>query len=121
MPVFAIIFLFFTLANMSLPGLGSFVGEILILIGIFKVSKVLGILSSVGIIIGSVYSIWLYNRISFGPTEGISIIHVSDITRLELYIFLPLIFLTVLMGIFPSLFMSYLESYLFQLVEIRAL
>lgn len=66
MPIYVNIFLFFTLANMSFPGTSSFIGEFLILTSSFKTNHVVTFLGSLGIIIGGAYSLWLFNRISFG-------------------------------------------------------
>jgi proton-translocating NADH-quinone oxidoreductase chain M len=65
MPLFSIIFFIFTLANMSLPGTGSFIGEFMILLGTFQSNSSITFLASSGIILGAAYSIWLYNRIIF--------------------------------------------------------
>ena len=65
MPLFSIIFLFFTLANLSLPGTGSFPGEFLILTGAFQQNTWVTILAATGMVLGAGYSLWLYNRVVF--------------------------------------------------------
>lgn len=105
MPLFSIIFLFFTLANMSVPGTSSFIGEFLVLNGLFQINIFTTILASTAIILGAAYSIWLYNRIAFGTITPY--IHkFNDINLKELFIFIPLILLTLLMGIYPDLFLD---------------
>jgi NADH-ubiquinone oxidoreductase chain 4 len=66
MPMFSTIFLFFTLANMSLPGTSNFIGEFLILVGAFQRNSLVATLAALGMILGAAYSLWLYNRVIFG-------------------------------------------------------
>jgi proton-translocating NADH-quinone oxidoreductase chain M len=105
MPLFSITFLFFTLANMSVPGTSSFVGEFLILNGIFQVNVITTLLASTGIILGAAYSIWLYNRIAFGMLSKY-IIKYNDMNKKEIITILPFIFLTLFMGIYPDVFLD---------------
>jgi len=105
MPLFAILFLIFTLANMSLPGTSSFVGEFLILIGSFQMNTTITFLASSGIILGAAYSIWLYNRILFGTISNY-ISKYNDINKREMILLLPFVFLTFFMGIYPDLFLD---------------
>lgn len=116
MPLFSFVFLFFTLANMSVPGTSSFVGEFLILLGLYEVNSVMAILASLGIITGAAYSIWLYNRVAFGSLT-IYIKHFNDLSYKEFFIFLPFIFLTLLMGIYPNIFSSVMEPYIIYLLQ----
>jgi len=66
MPLYVMIFLFFTMSNIGLPGTGSFVGEFLILTGSFKTNTTITFISATGMIIGGCYSLWLFNRIAYG-------------------------------------------------------
>lgn len=66
MPNFSTIFFFFTLANMSLPGTSSFIGEFLILVGAFQRNSLVATLAALGMILGAAYSLWLYNRVVSG-------------------------------------------------------
>lgn len=61
MPLYVFIFLFFTLANMGLPGTSSFIGEFLILLGLFKINTSITFLVATGVIVGSAYSLWVFN------------------------------------------------------------
>lgn len=111
LPLFSIVFLFFTLANMSMPGTSSFVGELLILVGIFQDNVVIAFLASTAIILGAAYSIWLYNRVVFGPVRVSLFNSVAiDLTRREFYIFVPFIAGTLLMGIYPELFLDVIHA-----------
>jgi proton-translocating NADH-quinone oxidoreductase chain M len=67
MPIFSFFFFLFTLANLSLPGTSSFIGEFLIILGIFQTNTFVTCMASLSIVIGAIYSIWLFNRLAFGP------------------------------------------------------
>jgi proton-translocating NADH-quinone oxidoreductase chain M len=67
MPLFSFFFFLFTLANLSLPGTSSFIGEFLIILGIFQTNTFVTCMASLTIVIGAIYSIWLFNRLVFGP------------------------------------------------------
>lgn len=110
MPMFSIIFLFFSLSNLGLPGTSSFIGELLVLVGTFLQNSLAAILGSSGILLGSLYSIWLYNRVCFG---NLKIQHNSiylDISRREFYTILPLIIMTLVMGFLPNIFLDYIYT-----------
>ena len=106
MPIFVTIFLFFTLANIALPGTSSFVGEFLILVGAFQANTMITMLAATGMVLGGAYSLWLYNRIAFGNLKIQSIQEFSDLNRREFYVQLPLILGTLLMGIYPEIFLD---------------
>jgi len=69
MPVYTVYLFFFTLANMGFPGTSNFIGELLILVGLYEKNIPIAILAATGIIFSAVYSIWLYNRVSFGSLK----------------------------------------------------
>ena len=69
MPYFSVFFFFFTLGNMGFPGTSNFVGELLILIGIFETNAIVMVFAATGIVFSAIYSIWLFNRIIFGPVK----------------------------------------------------
>lgn len=106
MPIYSIIFLIFTLANISFPTTSSFIGEFLVLVGIFKVNKLVAFLASIGVILGAVYAFWLYNRVMFGRLKTEYLIQFSDLSRREFFVFLPFIFCVFVMGIYPELFLD---------------
>jgi NADH:ubiquinone oxidoreductase subunit 4 (subunit M) len=105
-PVFVSIFLFFTIANIALPGRSRFVGEFLILAGAFQSNSRVCILGSTGMVFGGVYSLWLFNRISFGNLKIQYLNQFQEINRREFTTFFPLIVLTLLIGLFPCLFLE---------------
>ena len=120
MPLYAIIFLFFTMANIALPGTSSFVGEFLILTGSLKENTTVTFLGATGMILGGAYSLWLFNRVIYGnlkKDEGhVHLKYSYDINRREFYVFLPLILGTLLMGIYPKVFLDPLDASLLNLV-----
>lgn len=117
MPLYATVFLFFTLANISFPGTSSFVGELLILMGSFKVSSTVTFLGATGIVIGAAYSLWLYNRIAFGNLKIQYTKIFSDLTMKEIVVFFPLVICTVAVGIYPNFILSYTHMSVNTLVE----
>ena len=106
MPIFGIFFLFFTFANLGFPGTSSFIGEILVLFGTFQVNKTLTFFTSLGMILGAAYSIWLFNRINFGSLKTIYFNFFQDVSRREFWILIPLVILTLWMGIYPNSFLN---------------
>lgn len=107
MPVFSAIFLFFTLANIALPGTSSFAGEFLLLLGIFKTSAISCFLAATGVILCGSYSLWMYNRIVFGNLKINYTCKFNDITKREFLVLLPLFVFIVVGGIKPSIFTDF--------------
>nr|YP_009531811.1 NADH dehydrogenase subunit 4 [Leiosporoceros dussii]AXZ70965.1 NADH dehydrogenase subunit 4 [Leiosporoceros dussii] len=117
MPIFCTIFLFFTLANMSLPGSSSFVGEFLILVGAFQRNSLVATLAALGMILGAAYSLWLYNRVVFGNFKPNFLTKFSDLNRREVLIFLPLIVGVIWMGVYPEVFLECMHTSVSNLVQ----
>ncbi|MBF9032256.1 NADH-quinone oxidoreductase subunit M [Rhodobacterales bacterium HKCCE3408] len=103
MPAYAAVFMLFTMANVGLPGTSGFVGEFLTLIGIFKVNTWIGVLAATGVILSACYALWLYRRVVFGDLIKESLKSITDMTTRERAIFAPLIAMTILLGVYPSL------------------
>lgn len=110
MPIFSILFLFFTLANMSLPGTSSFIGEFLILVGAFQRNTLIATLAALGMILGAAYSLWLYNRVVFGAWKPNFISKFSDLNRREVFMFLPFVIGVLWMGIYPEVFLDCMHT-----------
>ena len=106
MPIFSVFFLLFTLANIGLPGTVNFVGEFLVLIGTWKVNTTVTFLGAAGLILGAVYAIWFYNRLVFGQVRLYSLQNFVDLKKREIHVLLPLGVLTILMGIYPIIFLN---------------
>jgi NADH-ubiquinone oxidoreductase chain 4 len=105
MPLFAIFFFIFTLANMATPLTANFIGEFLTFLGSFKVNPILTAISATSMVLVAGYSIWLYNRICFG-NESIYLIKAKDLTRREFFILFPLVALTFILGIYPNIILD---------------
>ena len=110
MPLFSILMLFFTMANISLPGTSSFVGEFLVLTGAFQNNTFAAIMAATGMVLGAAYALWLCNRVIYGFPKKDYIVAWSDLSRREVFMFLPFVFLVLLMGIFPEPFLDVLRA-----------
>ena len=108
MPVFTILFLIFTLSNTGIPLTLNFLGEQLSLIGIWERSPLIAALGATGIVLSAIYSIYLYNRISYGIYSP-HLKPIKDITRREFNLLITLLLPTVLLGIFPNIILNSLH------------
>ncbi len=106
MPAYAFVFMFFALASVGLPGTSGFVGEILILVGVFKVSTLVAALIATGMVLGAAYMLYLYRRIVFGELTKENLLSIADLERREIAVFLPLIVLVLWMGVYPAFFLD---------------
>lgn len=109
MPIFASFFLFFTMANISLPGTSSFIGEFLVLTGAFQNNTFAAFMAATGMVLGAAYALWLCNRVVYGLSKPVYINAFSDLSRREVFMFLPFVFLVLFMGIYPSPFLEVLH------------
>jgi NADH-ubiquinone oxidoreductase chain 4 len=105
MPVFTILFFIFTLSNTGIPLTLNFLGEQLSLIGIWERSPIIAALGATGIVLSAIYSIYLYNRISYGIYSP-HLKPIKDISRREFNLLLSLLIPTVLLGIFPNVILD---------------
>jgi len=117
MPLYSTVFLFFTMANIGLPGTSSFVGEFLILVGSFKFNTTVTVLGATSMVIGGCYSLWLFNRIIYGNLKTQYINNFSDLTKKDLFVFIPLLFGTLILGIFPNIFLCVIQTSTLKLTE----
>jgi proton-translocating NADH-quinone oxidoreductase chain M len=117
MPMFTIVFLLFTMANIALPGTSSFTGELLILTGAFKTNTTITFVGATGMIIGGGYSLWLFNRISYGNLKIQYLNQFCDMEKREFFIFLPLITGTIIMGVYPEIFLDSMHLSINNLVD----
>jgi NADH-quinone oxidoreductase subunit M len=117
MPIYVFIFLIFTMANIGLPGSGSFVGEFLILTGSYQTNTIITFIGATGMILGGCYSLWLFNRIAYGNLKTQYISLFIDINKREFYTFLPLILGTLIMGIYPEIFLNPMHMSVNTLIE----
>ncbi len=103
MPSYALIFMFFTMANVGLPGTSGFVGEFLVLMGIFQVNTWVAMFATSGVILSAAYALYLYRRVVMGELIKEALRTISDITPREKMIFAPLVVMTILLGVAPWL------------------
>jgi proton-translocating NADH-quinone oxidoreductase chain M len=109
MPIYSALFLVFTMANIALPGTSSFVGEFLLLCGIYKTNVLSCVIGCTGVVLCGAYSLWLYNRVIFGNLKITYTIQFKDINFREFSVLLPLLFFVIFMGIYPSFFSNVLH------------
>lgn len=117
MPIFALIFLFFSMANIGFPGTGNFLGELFVFIGSFKINIILTLFSALSLIISAVYSLWLYNRISFGNLKVQYLNSFSDLNFRESFVFIPLIFGSLFSGIYSNILLTPIHFNISCLIE----
>ncbi|WP_407189571.1 NADH-quinone oxidoreductase subunit M [Bradyrhizobium centrosematis] len=102
MPLYAMTFMVFTMANVGLPGTSGFVGEFMTLLGTFKVSIPTAFFASFGVILSAAYALWLYRKVVFGALVKPSLASMKDLTLRECVILFPMIALTILFGVWPK-------------------
>ncbi|MEO0702350.1 MAG: NADH-quinone oxidoreductase subunit M [Pseudomonadota bacterium] len=103
MPAYALIFMLFTMANVGLPGTSGFIGEFLTLVGVFQVNTWVAAVAATGVILSAAYALWLYRRVVMGDLIKESLKSITDMTTRERAIFAPLVVMTLLLGVYPSL------------------
>jgi NADH-quinone oxidoreductase subunit M len=106
MPGYALVFMLFMLASIGLPGTSGFVGEILVLIGVFQVNQWVALFAASGMVLGAAYMLWLYRRVIFGDLTKEHLLMIKDLRPHEVACFAPLVILVLLMGIYPALFLD---------------
>ena len=117
MPVYAAVFMLFTMASVGLPGTSGFVGEFLVMVGAFQASTWLAALITTGIILGAGYMLWLYRRVIFGPLVKEELKTLLDLSPREVAVFAPLVLLVLWMGIYPSSFTEVYDASIANLLE----
>src|SRR5215510_8241660 len=110
MPAYAAVFLIMTMSAIGLPTLNGFIGEFLILQGVFVPSKVWAAFAASGVVLGAAYMLYLYQRTMFGKIENPKNEHLLDLNHREFATFAPLLVLAVWMGLYPTPFIRRLES-----------
>jgi len=101
MPVYAFTFMLFTMATIGLPGTSGFVGEFLILVGIYQVNSWVAFVAATGVVLAAAYSLWLYRRVVFGELVKPNLKDILDMDRREIAVFAPLIVATLWFGVYP--------------------
>ncbi len=101
MPLYAAVFMVFTLANVGLPGTSGFIGEFLTLIGTFRINPSVAFFATLGVILSACYALWLYRKVIFGTLKP-ALAAMTDLDGRELLTLTPLVVLTLLIGFYPK-------------------
>jgi NADH-quinone oxidoreductase subunit M len=109
MPLYAACFLVAMLASVGLPGLNGFVGEFLILCGSFGRWRFATVVATSGVVLGALYLLWMYQRVIFGPVVHEENARLADLSGREVAVLAPVLALCVLMGLFPTPFLSRMQ------------
>ena len=117
MPLYAFVFMVFSLANIGLPGTSGFIGEFLTLIGTFRVNTWVASLAAIGTILSAAYALWLYRKVIFGRLEKPSLFNIKDMGWREVVIMTPLIVLTIILGVYPKPVLDISSASVTQLID----
>jgi len=116
MPIYGALTLIVTLSSMGLPGLNGFVGEFGILLGAWGAGQAGGPLGShlyaafaaLGVILAAVYLLWMFQRMFLGEVTNQKNLGLSDLSRREIAILVPLLILIFWIGLYPAPFLNLL-------------
>jgi NADH-quinone oxidoreductase subunit M len=117
MPVFAAFVLIVVFASIGLPGTNGFIGELLILLGVFKATTAAAVLAATGIVLGAVYMLRMYQRVLLGPVGHPANEALKDLNPREVLTLVPIILLIVWIGIYPRPFLKLTAAGTTHLVE----
>ena len=119
LPVLTFFFVVVTLSSIGLPGLNGFIGEFLVLVGMFQVRPLYAVLAAVGIILGAYYMLWLVQRVFFGPLRepehGAT--PVSDLGTREILALAPIVAICLWIGLYPNFFLRRMEPTIEKIVQ----
>jgi NADH-quinone oxidoreductase subunit M len=120
MPLYATVFLIMTMSSIGLPTLNGFIGEFMILQGVFAdpANRLWAVAGAIGIVLGAAYMLWLYQRVMFGENKHPENQKLPDLNWRELATFIPLIILAFWIGLYPKTFLDYLHEPVNEIVEI---
>ena len=117
MPKYAVFFMVFTLAAVGLPGTSGFVGEFLILMGVFKKSFLVATIASLGVILAVAYMLWLYKRVIFGELINKDLLKMLDLNKSEIFILTCLAIPTLFFGFYPEPLLNTIDASISNLVD----
>ena len=106
MPMYALLFMVFTMASVGLPGTSGFVGEFLSLVGTYRASSWAAAVATTGIILGAAYMLYLYWRVAFGTQRHADATAMPDLDARELWLLVPIAAAVLWMGVYPESFMA---------------
>jgi NADH-quinone oxidoreductase subunit M len=117
MPKYALVFMFMTMASVGLPGTSGFVGEFLVLLGVFQVNTWVALFAASGLILGAAYMLYLYRRVVFGRLTRDDLKDILDMSPREVAMFVPLIVVVIWMGVYPSTFLGPVHASVAKLID----
>jgi NADH-quinone oxidoreductase subunit M len=117
MPIYAFVFMLFTMANVGLPGTTGFIGEFLSLTGTFQANSWVALIATSGVIFSAAYALYLYRRVIFGVLEKASLKSITDLTPREIAIFTPLVLITIYYGVQPQGILSATQASVDNLIQ----
>ena len=117
MPKYAIVFMIFALGSLSLPGTSGFIGEFLILMGVFKKNFLVATVASVGVILGAAYILWLYKRVIFGKIKNQEVTKMLDLSKHEILILWSLAVPIIFFGFYPEPLINTMEVSINNLID----
>ncbi|WP_264435625.1 complex I subunit 4 family protein [Coxiella endosymbiont of Dermacentor marginatus] len=117
MPYFSSFFMVFAMSNVGLPGTSSFVGEFMILLSAFKASFWVTFLAASTLVIGAVYTLWMYKRVFYGPITNTSVAQLTDIVLTDKVIFTLITAAIVWIGIYPNALLNVFHTSIDQLLQ----
>jgi NADH-quinone oxidoreductase subunit M len=107
-PVFAAFFMVIMLGSIALPLTNSFIGEFLLLLGVYEYNGYLAAVAGLTIILGAVYMLWMYQRTMYGEVKEATA-GFADLTRQEMIVLVPIVVIILWIGIYPHLFLGLAE------------
>jgi NADH-quinone oxidoreductase subunit M len=118
MPIYAAVFLLFTMGNVGLPGTSGFVGEILTMTGTYGVSTWAALFAATGVIFSAVYALSLYRRVVYGELVNPKLLAITDLETREIWLFVPLIVGALVLGFQPGLIFNLTQTSVDHLVSV---
>jgi NADH-quinone oxidoreductase subunit M len=117
MPIYAFVFMLFTMANVGLPGTTGFIGEFLSLTGAFQANSWVALIATSGVVLSAAYALYLYRRVIFGVLDKASLKNITDLTPHEIAIFTPLVLLTIYYGVQPQAILNATQASVDNLIQ----
>ncbi|QGM93675.1 NADH-quinone oxidoreductase subunit M [Methylocystis rosea] len=117
MPIYAFVFMLFTMANVGLPGTTGFIGEFLSLTGAFQANSWVALIATSGVVLSAAYALYLYRRVIFGVLDKASLKNITDLTPREIAIFTPLVLLTIYYGVQPQAILNATQASVDNLIQ----
>ncbi len=117
MPIFASFVMIFVLSSIGLPGTSGFIGEFFAIIGIYRINFYYALFAATSMVLGAIYMLRLYRNVMLGTITNDKIHHFEDISGREILCLLPLILLTIFMGLYPNFFIKFYENKVISIIE----